>query len=56
MDEMEKLSERITNVVNMDDKPVMPSSTSSLSTEDVMEGGFVHILNATDTSENNDKR
>jgi hypothetical protein len=32
------------------------TSTPSLPGEDVMEGGFVHVPIATDTSENKDKR
>ena len=37
-------------------KHSMSSSTPSLPGEDVMEGGFVHVPIATDTSENKDKR
>ena len=56
MDEVEKISERFANVVNMDDKSGMQSSTSSLPTEDIIEGDFVHVQNSAHTSENNDKR
>ena len=48
MDEMEKISERFTNVVNIDGKSGLDL--------DGMDDDFVHVINATDTSNNKDKR
>jgi hypothetical protein len=51
MDEMEKISEKFTNVVNIDDKSGLPSADL-----DVVDDDVVHVINATDTSNNKDKR
>ena len=50
-DEMEKISEKFTNVVNIDDKSGLPSADL-----DVVDDDVVHVINATDTSNNKDKR
>jgi hypothetical protein len=48
MEEVEKISERFTNVVNIDGKSGLDL--------DGMDDDFVHVINATDTSNNKDKR
>lgn len=55
---VDEISEMLNKKLTIDDnsKHGMSSSTPSLPGEDVMEGGFVHVPNATDTSENKDKR
>jgi hypothetical protein len=56
IDDNEKISETFANIVNMNDNPGMPSSTSGLPSGDVMVGDFVNIPIETDTRELNDNR
>ena len=58
VDGVDEIAEMLNKKLTIDDnsRHGMSSSTPSLPGEDVIEGGFVHIPNATDTSENKDNR
>ena len=55
---MDDLSEMFAKTLAIDDnsRHGLSSSTSSMTSPDVMDDDFVHIVNETDTSENKDKR